>query len=991
MRIKKLLSLFIAVALMICHPLGTIAETASVQTDSNTGSQEVQNISSEEAARPVYTPAYSGIDRVNIYDSKDTQMLFSVLKTLRIMDSYESLDAVLTRGQFASIIARIMQNGTTENVAASRYEFKDVDETTKNRSAIIYLTNYGIIQGDGQGYFYPDNNIKNTEAVIMLLNMMGYYEIAQHYGGGLAGYRKLANKLAFSREISMSEDSELTVEAAIKLIYHALHERVVDSSGFTNNSVTFETSDETLMYRYMNIMTVEGVVDANEYTSLYSAGGAVGENNIKIGETKVNFSDSDIVASDYLGLYSRIYVRENSGAYTAVFAEVLKNRQGILKINAKDIKSYNPSTKTLTYEEKERTRTQVIPVDASIIFNGVAVSGGLGAHSFTPEAGQLVFIDSNNDSRYDCIMIDSYTTYLVKKDIKNDEDVLYDELSVQPMISLNNKKIRVMKNNAEASVSDVKAGNVAMVASNKVTYEILGGITYTKIDTTSDVYSILVSDYQINGLLDAFCDDNIVSIDGLEYEYSKGFIISSKKGISNKTTDSMVMNVNVTVGLDLDGNIAWLERASDSSLKYGYLVEIAPGVRSSDKDQIMIYTQDNEMKILDFADYVNVFAHWGGRDINVSSYYSKRIKGNEVTDISMLYSDGESVQQLLQYKLNSDGKVSSLYIAANDRRDYTTDVPMLYDNVLYKSASLTDTIFYNYLDIGGVISPLFEYSKTQTFGFVVPDNPNITEEKYFSVHKNEITLFYNGSEIENIDLYNVDNGRIGAFVYKQPVSVGESDDSVLFDHTGTFTSIIVENVRQVRNNEDEFVTVITAYDKNKLQEFTFTSGKLVSHINENVPELDKVKVSELKRGDIVLIHQNSLGEIDGFKVVHRVNKAMNDAGESSIPGREQIWDGSAYEETAPVFPALFSRGEVVKSINGVPYVHTGRSDNLLRRMLIYGWTNQIIIYDVENDEMIVTQDVNKRGDFSQLQEGDYLFWYQNERAVVSAIALRNYK
>ncbi len=991
MRIKKIFSLFMTVVLLSSLSLGVMAEGASTQTEVTVDSQDVQNPSAEESVRQVFTPSYSGVDRVNIYDSKDTEMLFSVLKTLGIMDSYESLDTVLTRGEFASIIARIMQNGKTENVSAWRYEFKDVDETVKNRSDIIYLGNYGIIQGDGQGNFYPDNNVKNTEAVIMLLNMMGYYEIAQLYGGGLSGYRKLANKLALSKEISMSSDKELTVGDAIRLVYHALHERVVDSSTFTNNTVTFETSDETLMYRYMDIMTVEGIVTANEYTSLYSSGGAAAEDSIRIGETEVSFSESDIVASDYLGLYSRIYFKENSGFYQAVFAEVLKNRQDILKINAKDIKSYNSSTKTVTYTEDDRTKTQVIPIDISIIFNGVAVSGGIDAHSFTPDAGQLVFIDNNHDGRYDCIMIDSYTTYLVKNDLKNEDDILYDELSVQPMIQLGDTEIRVMKNNAEASVTDVKSGNVAMVASNKVKFEKIGDVTYTKIDTTSNVYSILVSDYQVKGVLDSFDGDNVLTIDGLEYEYSNGFIISSKKGSSNKTTDSKVMNVTVTAGLDLDGNIAWMERASDSDLKYGYLVEIFPGQRSSIPDEITLYTQDDEMKTFYFADKVKVFSHWDGGDINVSSYYSKRIKGSEITDISMLYSNGESVQQLLQYKLNSDGKVSAIYIAANDRRSYTSDIPMLYDNVLYKSISLTDTTFFNYPDVGGVISPMFEYNKVSTIGFVVPDDPDVTDPKYFSVHRKEITLFFNGSAIENIDLYNVDNGRIGAFVYKQPVSAGDGDASVLFDANSTFSNIIVEKVRKVLNDEDEYVTEITAYKENKLQKFSFTSGELVSHTNENDADLNEVKVSELKRGDIILIHQNSLGEVDGFKVAHRVDKAIKDAGNSAIPAYEQIWDGSIYDLEAPVYPSLFARGEVVKNIDGIPYVNTGRSDNFLRRMLIYGWVNQIIIYDVENDEMIVTQDANKRGDFSHLQEGDYIFWYQNERSVSSAVALRNYK
>lgn len=963
--------------------------TTDVATESNENEQTNEPVSEEKVEKQIFSPLYSGIDRVNIYSPDNTQMLFNILKTLGIMESYESLDAILTRGEFAGFVARIMQGGKSENNSSYRYEFKDVDETVANQSDIIYLANYGIVQGDGQGNFYPDNYIKSAEALVMLLNSMGYYEIAQMYGEGLTGYLMLANKLELSKEIDINTNSELTVESAIKLIYHALHERVADINSFKNDSFTFKTSDETLMYRYMNVMTVEGVVTANEYTSLNSPSGSVATKCLKIGNTSVSFSQSNIIPADYLGLYTRVYFKENSGDYQAFFAECIENRQEILKLNAEDIIGYNELTKTLSYVENDRIKTESIPINASIIFNKVAVTGGIDARCFTPDAGQVVFIDNNGDSNYDCIMIDLYTTYLVKNSLSSESDILYDELSIQPMIPFNLKEVRVMKNNAEATAKDVLSGNVAMVASNKVTYETIGSITYPKIDSSSEFYTVLVSDYQIKGNLESITENNEVVIDGVEYEYSNGFLVSAEKGGSNKTIESMAMNVAVTAGLDLDGNIVWLVRGTDSSLKYGYLVKMGSGT-GFQTDWIKIFTQDNEMLTFNFANRIKVFAQWEAGSIDDSTYYSKSIDGDAVTDLNLLYSGGVSIQQLLQYKLDADGNISAVYIAASDSRSYTKDVPILYNNIFYKSCTLTDTAYHTY-DIGGVISPLFEYNKTHTFGFAVPDNPNITDAKYFSAHKNEITLFGNGTEIEKIDLYNVDNGRIGAFVYKQKVNVTDGYASVVFDNNSTFKNIIIESARLVLDDEGEVTTEIMAYYQNKLVKLECTSGSLVSLENSNDTDLNEVKISELKRGDIVLIHQNTLNQIDGFKVLHRVHKAMKDAGNSLIPGYEQIWDGALYQSESPVYPSLFARGEVVKTIDGIPYVNTGRSDGLLRRMLVYGSANQIIIYDVQNDEMILTQDRNERGDFSQLQEGDYLFWYLRDRSVLSAVAIRNYK
>lgn len=944
----------------------------------------------EKIEKPDFSPKYSGVDRVNVYNPDDTEMLFKVLKKLGIMDSYEDFGAFVTRGEFAGFIARIMQNGKSSDTSVWRYEFKDVDETVTNRADIIYLTNHGIVQGDGEGYFYPDNNIKTSEALVMLLNAMGYYEIAQMQDDGTMGYQVLASKLKLSDEIDTNDTKELTLKSAVKLIYHALHEHVADIDSMEGSSLIFKTSDETFMYRYMEIMTIEGVVTANEHTSLSSQGGAVAANRIEIGDTTLSFSDSDIVPSDYLGLYSRVYFRENSGNYQAVFAECLEKRNKILKLKAEDILEYDKETKTISYAKNDRVKKEAIPIDASIIFNGVAMVGNIDNRCFTPNVGQVVFIDNTGDGRYDCIMIDSYATYLVKNTLLNNTDILYDGLSVQPMISFGANDARVIKDNAEVSLTDISASDVALVASSKVTYQTAGDITYPRIDTASDFYTILISDHQLKGTLESITSDKEVVIDGVAYPYSDAFLASAKKGGSSKTTDSMIMNVAVTAGLDLDGNIVWLERATDSALKYGYMVRMGVG-KGLRHDLIRLFTQDNQMLNFTFADKVKVYAHWESGNIDEDTYYAKTVSGDAINTIEALYSDGETKQQLLQYKLDEDNNVSAIYIAATDTRSYTTDVPLLYDGILYKSCTVEDTYFFNYPDVGGVVSPMFEYNKLSTYGFAVPDNSNITDEKYFTAHKNTITLFTNGSPIEKMDLYNVDNGRIGAFVYKQPVTIADGDQSVIFNTESNSKNIIIENVRLVLDDNDEIKAEITAYWQNKVVSFECTSGSLVSLANENVADLNMVSVSDLKRGDIILIHQNGLEQIDGFKVLHRVDKAIDDASGGSITGFERTWDGTLYTVVQPVYPNLFARGEVVKTIDGIPYVDVGRSDGILRRMLVYGSVNQLVIYDVKNDEMTLAQNANKISDFSKLQEGDYIFWYQKERAIVTAVAIRNYK
>ena len=164
--IKKLFSLLLAtVLIMNCFVSfaaeedysdpeiwGELAETATgTETEIPEDEQNVGTDLEEKTEKQSFSPQYSGVDRVNIYKSDDIEMLFDVLKTLGIMESYESLDTVITRGEFAGFVARIMQGRKSENTSVYRYEFKDVDETVANQADIIYLTNNGIVQGDGVG------------------------------------------------------------------------------------------------------------------------------------------------------------------------------------------------------------------------------------------------------------------------------------------------------------------------------------------------------------------------------------------------------------------------------------------------------------------------------------------------------------------------------------------------------------------------------------------------------------------------------------------------------------------------------------------------------------------------------------------------------------------------------------------------------------------------------------------------------------------------
>lgn len=1025
-RYKALMSLLLAMSIFISPFAQTIAlaETVLVEIDGQIVEQEVdaegnpivtqpeeeeQTEATQNISSIVQEPKLSGVDFVHIYDDSfsaisDYLRKFGIFKDT---DTDEAL--VLTRGEFAILAARILNAKTGETQSAYRYEFKDVEETAEYYDAVNMLCNYGIVQGDGNGNFYPENEIKGAEAIIILMNMMGYYEIAHLRGEGDNGYRSLSIDMKFMKEVPFSYDTVVTLGQAARLIYHALHEKVADSYSYTNGSVTFAQSDETLMHRYMDILTIEGIVTANEFTSLSGVGGKTSENSIKINNTVLRFADDSLVPYEYLGLYARVYYTEDSGNNTAVFVEALSQHYELLKINAKNIASFDSSTMTLHYTENNKAKSEKIPISISIIFNSVAVGASLDNRYFTPDAGQIVFIDNDNDKNYDVLVIDSYSTYVAKGKLASEDATLYDDLSVQPGLCIADKNVKVYRDNVKADYTAIAAGDIVFAATEKVTYETTTApspiVTYQKLDTASENIRLLASSYVLGGNLEALSEDYLY-IDAVEYEYAKSFYAAATVGNTNKAVVSNKIGVSVTGALDLNGDIVWMRRGTDENIKYGYLVKAAAGSSGFKPSCAKIYTQDDEMITVEFADKVKVHKLWEAGAPSSTNYYAKTQSGKSITaDVSEL-----ATRQIIKYRLNSDGELAEIFFAADDTaRDYLNEVPILQEGIMYYSAlvnhttGISGTLLY-YFSFGndGVIEPLFVYRKNTSVAFVVPsdesDAETFDDEKYYSAYSatSAGSPFTHAKPLTNVKLYDVDAAVVGAVVQEKKRVKATDNLGVDFDYDSNFVDVVVDKVRQVLDAESgDYVTELTGYNKGKLKQYKFNSADLLSRENAVNASLSKVSANNLKRGDVVMLHQDSLGAVDGFRVAHRPQYMLSNVTtlNPAVP-YEYKFDGSARPANEKYHPfpttSMFAAGKVVRMVNGAPFVDTGQG--ALRRMMMYGTsTVQVLIYDMYNDTITPALNSSKNPTFTLFEEGDYIYWYQYERYPMTVIAVRNYE
>lgn len=105
-------------------------------------------------------------------------------------------------------------------------EEKDMfDDVSSNHWAYQYVCTakaLGIVAGDENGNFKPDDNITNEEIVKIIVCLLGYDVIAEGQGGYPAGYTAQATKLRITNGMNLDTKSPAIRNDVAVMVYRAL-------------------------------------------------------------------------------------------------------------------------------------------------------------------------------------------------------------------------------------------------------------------------------------------------------------------------------------------------------------------------------------------------------------------------------------------------------------------------------------------------------------------------------------------------------------------------------------------------------------------------------------------------------------------------------------------------------------------------------------------------------------------------------------------------
>ena len=583
----------------------------------------------------------------NEYVSEAAGLLLKLGIIFEIPDSEKGAKE-LTRAEFIIYAAKAI--GIEENTDVKDRYFTDVPMDHWSAGYINSMVEMNIISMPQDKLFRPNDKITQNEALKILLCMCGYGDYAVVLGGYPNGFTEVASKLEFTL---LGSNKALTLNEAIVMIYDALCVPMFDKSAGANG-VIYKESDDTLLSRYFDVYMAEGLVTQSTGIALYGDT-VTGKNSAETARI-VKIADeeyvSDISFYDYLGRNTFIFYKQESELDTPeiIYRAPYKKSDEVKEINAEDLEGYENGILSY-YGKNSRIEKEEISQKAVIIKNGQFANSN-NNEAFDIKKGSIRLIDTEDDGKFDFVMISEYSNIVVSI-VDKTNYIVYDDVIPSRTVNLDENKKTVFIESAtgeKRSFSDITAGQVLTVySSDEYTRVIInsGGIS-------AHVYAVKQDDegYFIE-LGKSESDRKWYKVDEDYYtEYFSDAVNTGKIQVSAGT--------EVTYYLDAFGNIAYITGLTPDGWTFAYLINTAQDP-DYDVSRIKVYTQNKEFKFYELSDRVTVDGTLCRDYTTLQSKLSKTAHGKSLKkDSTGNVVEDDINGQLIRVKINQNGLVTGI-------------------------------------------------------------------------------------------------------------------------------------------------------------------------------------------------------------------------------------------------------------------------------------------------------------------------------------------
>jgi len=499
-------------------------------------------------------------------ESKD----FGLLNALGIDLSQPNQN--ISRGDFAYLIVKFL--GLEDAVIRDNNVsyFIDVPENHPQKAFIDFVVVQGIMKGDGNEYFHPDDKILYQEAIKVLSTMLGYHKAAESAGGYPYGYLVTLPKLVRGIKFDLTEP--LNQKVLAQMLTNCL------DIEFTDYGI--ETVGTVLSLR--KISEGKGVVSVAGKSTL-SGKSKLPSDKVVINDDIYNVGSSS--ANLYFGQMVKYYYKINDGQYELIYVSPLNDIKKLV-ISYDNIVSFENYTYSYRTQDTDKIQQASISIKSYVIYNGMAISPGFS--DYIPAYGSVTLIDNDDNDVFDVVIIDSVTTGIVKNVVDN---VIYFENT--SYLDLTKADIYLLEdlNGAPVDIDFIKPKMVLLISQSQ----------------NKDYICVKICDKKEEGEIDSFERDN------------NGYIINIGNKKLKSSPQLYMPNPNLSAGdyivcyMDSNGLIAYIDINTTYNNKFGYVTK-AVYKNIGNKVEVKIFTQDGEFSVFTVND-------------------KTKFNGNTITDMSM--------------------------------------------------------------------------------------------------------------------------------------------------------------------------------------------------------------------------------------------------------------------------------------------------------------------------------------------------------------------
>ena len=607
----------------------------------------------------------------------------SVLSALNIMIGDENgelrLDDTIIRSEVTKMAVTAMGMEKAAESSKGNRDYLDVAPEHWANGYINVATSLGLVEGDGDGNFRPNDKITYREAVAIMVRATGYESVAQNKGGYPKGYISVASENNMLAGVEGSIDKEISRGNVAILTDNALEVKKMEQTGF-GEKPTFSVVDKTLLSDNLLTEKISGQIKAVGQMTLANIP-AVSDGTITIGDKSYK---SSFDASNLLGYNVTAYAKKDAYKEQNIIVAIPVNGKNatveITRDSFDSLTTKNGNNAVVYYPESssKNTKTAVIDANAQMIYNNRNIAFDNSKLNIKNKNAYMTLLDTNNDSKSDIVFIREYENMTVES----------------------------------ATATKIQGTSKKIIRLDNVDYDLYQG--YNKIEPTSlkkwdvisiiktpteDFYEMYMTRSVVKGKVTTMSKDGY-TIDGKVYKTAADF------------------NGSISIGdtaeflLDINGKIADMKNLSTVTNSYAYLTN-AYMIEEDNKAEIKVVDKSNGKITLTLAN---------------------KVRFNGVTkSAESVINELKNNQQLITYTKNSENKVNEIY-TANDKTstgEADTDKFTLnkkLENTVYNAQTakldnvrVTDkTIVFNVSDSDNVkITDKSAFTDKQTYtGFV---------------------------------------------------------------------------------------------------------------------------------------------------------------------------------------------------------------------------------------------------------------------------------